>query len=271
MKRGYPHDKSLSSHAPLYKTVKTSSKKIEVSDGYSPGKGAWKRSQILEHRHDAVGRTERLWEEDVASLRGQIADLGKEKQRLQAMLQDFENAQQQSQSAGHDPKEDRFRVYQQDLWNSHQLNMELENVAKFFKLDPIENRALEVEDINKSMDQIQAELESILGNYDTANLQVNRALEHGSDIQALLLSCLKLHANPERLDSRLTECISQFEIPILVRAVVLAAINEWVFNISFPPFMSEGSTSLFLKSIEEIALEHRKSTENLCIDHLSPS
>jgi hypothetical protein len=47
----------------------------------------------------------------------------------------------------------------------------------------------------------------------------------------------------------------------------LAALNEWVFKTSFPPFMSEGSTSLFLKSIEEIALEHRKSIENLCTDH----
>jgi hypothetical protein len=267
MKRGHPHDTSVSSHAPLYKTAKTSSKKIEVSDGYSPGKGAWKRSQILEHRHDAVGMTERLWEEDVASLRGQIADLEKEKQRLWAMLEDFKNAQQQSQSAGHDPKEHRFRVYLQEIWNLHQLNIDLEDVANFFRLDATENRALEVEDINKSMEQIQAELEPILGNCDTANLQVNRALEHGSDLQALLLSCLKLHDTPENLDSRLTECISQFEIPILVRAVVLAALNEWVFKTSFPPFMSEGSTSLFLKSIEEIALEHRKSIENLCTDH----
>ncbi|KAE9373612.1 hypothetical protein N431DRAFT_407256 [Stipitochalara longipes BDJ] len=248
------------SHVPTPKTVVASSKshnRIEIRKGYSPGNGAWQRSQILDHQHDATGRLEILWEEDVTTLRGQIADLEREKERLLAMLQIFDNAQQQSESSGHDPKVSQLRVYQQDIWTLQQLNIDLESVADFFKLEATESRAFQTEHIDKSMEQIQTELESILGNCDTTNLQVNRALEHGSDLEALLLSCLKLHKTPEHLDSRLKECISQFEVPILVRAVVLAALNDWVFNASFPPFMREGSTSLFLKSIEEIALEHR--------------
>ena len=199
-----------------------------------------------------------LWEEDVTSLRGHIADLEKEKDQLSARLQNYENARKESEAAGHDPKEFQLRVFHQELWDLQQLNMGLENVADFFKMEADQNQSFQVKHIDESMEQIQAELESILGNCDTTNLQFNRHLERGSDIEALLVSCLKLHETPGQLNSRLEECISQFEAPILVRAVVLAALNDWVFNTSFPPFKREGSTSLFLKCVEEIALEHRK-------------
>jgi len=33
-------------------------------------------------------------------------------------------------------------------------------------------------------------------------------------------------------------------------------LQDWVFNTSFPPFTAEGATSLFLKSIEDIAMSH---------------
>jgi hypothetical protein len=136
--------------------------------------------------------------------------------------------------------------------------MDLESAANFFDLDASESRSLQVEVIDESMDQIQSELESILGNCDTTNLQLSTAIDHGSDLEALLLSCLNLPNTPEHLELRLKECISHFEAPILMRALVLAALNDWVFNTPFPPFMEEGAASLFLRSIEEIALEHRE-------------
>ena len=164
----------------------------------------------------------------------------------------------ETESAGHDPKEFQFWVYLQEIWDLQQLKLALNSTANFFTMEADQNRPLQVKYIDESMEQIQAELESILGNCDTTNLQVNQTLEHGPDLEALLISCLKLHETPEQLNSRLQECISQFDPSILVRAVALAALKDWVFNTSFPPFEREGSTSLFLKSIEEIALEHRK-------------
>jgi hypothetical protein len=172
------------------------------------------------------------------------------------MLQNSDNARQHRESAGQDPKESQFRVYHQQIWELQQLNMDLKGAADFFKLDASQKRSLQDENIDESMEQIQSELESILGNCDTTNLQLSMAIEHGSDLEALLLSCLDLHKAPENLNLRLKECISQFEAPVLVRALVLAALNDWVFNTAFPPFMSEGATCLFLKSIEELALEH---------------
>jgi hypothetical protein len=172
------------------------------------------------------------------------------------MLQSSKNARELCESAAQDPKESHFRLYQQQLWDLQQLNMELESAADFFKLDQSQNRSLQVEDIDKSIDQIRSALESILGNCDTSNLRLNTVIERGSDLEALLLSSLDLHKAPQHLESRLKEYISKFKVPVIVRTMVLAALQDWVFNTSFPPFMSEGATSLFLKSLEEIAMDH---------------
>jgi hypothetical protein len=133
----------------------------------------------------------------------------------------------------------------------------LENTAEFFKLDPSESRSLRIEDIDNSMDQIRSVLESILGDCDTTNLQLNTTIEPGSDLEVLLLSSLDLHKTPEHLKSHLKEYISQIEAPVILRTLVLAALQDWVFNTSFPSFMTEGATSLLLKSMEEIIMDHR--------------
>jgi chromosome segregation ATPase len=197
-----------------------------------------------------------FWEAEVATLYGQKADLEKHIQRLTAMLQHSENARQERESAGKDPKESVFRYFHQQLWDLEQRNRDLQSAARFFELDPSQNRSLQFKDIEASMDQVQTELESILGNCDTANFRLHTGIECGSDLEALLLSSLNLHKSPQDLESQLKECISEFEAPVIVRTLVLAALQDWVFNTSFPPFTTEGVTSLFLKSMEETAMNH---------------
>jgi hypothetical protein len=199
---------------------------------------------------------ESLLEAEVITLSAQKAELEKHIQKLTAMLQYSDNARQESESAGKDPKEFLFRHFYQQLWDLEQRNGDLQSTARFFELDLSQNRSLQFKDIEVSMDQIQSELESILGNCDTTNFRLHTAIERGSDLEALLLSSLNLHKTPQDLKSRLKECISEFEAPVIVRTLVLAALQDWVFNTSFPPFTAEGATSLFLKSIEDIAMSH---------------
>jgi hypothetical protein len=189
-------------------------------------------------------------------LYGKIEDLEKRNERLVAGQQIFDNARQKSESSGQDPQESQFRTYLQQLWNLDQLNMNLQNKARFFELGHTQKRSLQAEDIDNTIDKIQSKLQSILDSCDTTTLQLNTAIHPGSDFEALLLSSLDLHHTPQDIEQRLKECISQFEVPVIVRTLVLAAFQDWVFNTSFPPFMGEGATSLFLKSLEEVIMDH---------------
>jgi hypothetical protein len=222
---------------------------------------SWQRAGKLDTQQDTVRRVEEYWEEDSASLRGTIADLETKNEKLSTMLQNFKNAQKDCEEAVQDPKESQFRIYHQQMWQLEQDKMKLESAANFFELDASQSRSLQVEHIDESMEQIQSELESILRSCDISSLQLSTAVEHGSDLETLLISCLDIGETPDLLNLRLKECISQFEVPVIVRALVLTALNDWVFKTSFPPFKSEGATSLYLKSIQEIALEHRKSNK----------
>jgi chromosome segregation ATPase len=199
---------------------------------------------------------ESLLETEVVTLSAQKAELEKHIQKLMAMLQHSDNARQDRESAGKDPRESQFRHFYQQLWDLEQRNGDLQSAANFFDLNPSQNRSLQFKDIEASINQIQSELESVLGNCDSTNFQLHTAIEHGSDLEALLLSSLNLHKTPQDLESRLKEWISEFEAPVIVRTLVLAALQDWVFNTSFPPFTTEGTTSLFLKSIEDIAMSH---------------
>jgi hypothetical protein len=140
---------------------------------------------------------ESLWEAEVVTLSAEKADLDRDIQKLVAMLQHSDNARQERESAGKDPKESLFRHFYQQLWDLEQRNGDLQSAAGFFELDPSQNRSLQFKDVEESMDQIQSELESILGNCDTTSFRLNTAIEGGSDLEALLLSSLNLDQTPQ--------------------------------------------------------------------------
>jgi hypothetical protein len=251
------NDNSWSESFPGFITPSRSQKTIDIRKGYSPQneRRSWQQPPTPETSNNE-GSIESFWETEVVTLSAKKAELEKDIQKLMAMLQHSDNARQDRESAGKDPKESLFRHFYQQLWDLEQRNGDLQSAARFFDLNPSQNRSLQFKDIEASIGQIQSELESILGNCDTTNFQLHTTIEHGSDLEALLLSSLNLHKTPQDLESRLKECISEFEAPVIVRTLVLAALQDWVFNASFPPFKTEGTTSLFLKSIEDIAMAH---------------
>jgi hypothetical protein len=216
----------------------------------------WHEFQSLDVDKDNSGRVNNILEAEVVTLYGKVADLEKKNQKLVATLQLYDNARQECESAGQNPQEAQFRTYHQQLWNLEQLNMNLQNNAKFFELGPSQKRSLQEKDINNIMYRIQSKLQSILDNCETTSLQLSTAIKRGSDSEALLLSSLDLHKSPQDLQQRLKECASQFDVSVIVRTLVLSALQDWVFNISFPPFKSERAASLFLESMEEVILDH---------------
>ena len=194
-------------------------------------------------------------EMEVTRLCNKQADLEEKNKRLLDRIQHLENARLAREEATKDPREAEIYHHQRLVWDLQRRNSALELAAPFFKQISTQQRPVDLHKLDKYMDQIKSELESMLQGNEIAVLNPTTTIVPNSDLELLVRACLGVSPASQELSMLWNDCIPKYDSVYIVRGIAVAALREWVFDTDYPAFASDGVSSPLHKVYQSLAMD----------------
>lgn len=173
------------------------------------------------------------WKEEVDKLYERRMKLERSQKKLLAENKDLKLAQQQRENAGRDPLERYLFDQRRLVYAAEQRISRMEEIVQFAPRDVSQKRSLDWKrKVDDYMDGIGAELDSVLHSHDTSIRLLTPEIPIESDLGSLM-TCAFGMGNWEQ---SLKSCDLKFGARAVVKSLVLAALQIWVFLTAFPNF-----------------------------------
>lgn len=214
--------------------------------GRTTNEDRWtKHLRSLENKHSQeIAHLQELWQAEVESLSIKEAEAQRTIRDLKAQVKHLNEARKarqegERQSHGEDANISLETRQFEDLEEIYRLtkeNREMQKFAAFADLNLPGNLHLGHDTIDEAMDQIQFELSSISYHRSSSPRLFHKLFAISGDLRSLILSAFGSDIQTAGGRDDVETIIKKFDAQICIRALVLAAVRDWVFMSRFPNF-----------------------------------
>ncbi|KAF7950228.1 hypothetical protein EAE96_007519 [Botrytis aclada] len=214
--------------------------------GQAANGDSWpKRLRSLENKHNQeITQMQELWQAESekfsikeSEAQGTIRDLRAQLKHLnEARMARQEEEQRASESDANVSLETRQFEDLEEIYRLTKENREMHKFSDFADLDFPGSLNLGHDRVDDAIDQIQFELSSISCHHINASQLSHKTFSMPSDLRNLMISTF--NSDIETVIGRIEVGIitKKFGAQICLRALVLAALRDWVFTSRFPNF-----------------------------------
>ena len=218
---------------------------------------------------DEIRAIRGLWDQAAENFHRREEELTETIQRLEAEKSHMELARRERDRACGHPYEDTSYLKNHEIWA---LSQQLQKVAEnsiFAQLEPEHETPFNSDDIDKAINTIQFELQSIMCGHDfRKHLQIPR-IERQSDFGSLIRSALEIGQDDRHLGP-VKAMLARFDPRHIIRIFFVAALRDWVFMSDFPNFTPVEDRHNYLHAYRDIIMSVGKDLPLAFIGNLYP-
>lgn len=192
----------------------------------------------LEAKEDEIMRLRAQWQGEVYDLSQQHTKSAQTVLELRAQLKHREIAERLCQGVGKNPLEDTLFEYIHQNWRLLQRVQEMKKQISFYQRTPAQSQTTIQQCIDEAVSTISSELESVLDGHNMSASLRCPAINLGSDLACLIRATFGSSDFPGDEILHFRRCVGKYgsEQGMIIRALISAALREWVFLSDFPHF-----------------------------------
>ncbi|PVH73658.1 hypothetical protein DL98DRAFT_659315 [Cadophora sp. DSE1049] len=159
---------------------------------------------------------------------------------LRAEIAHLKIAREDRQRAGKNPLEELLFTKDEEIWFLKQKNHEMQKLAGFAQSIPEQRKSLPPKDISNALRAIENELQSILHGHDLGVPLLQPPLGKDADLASLVRTMFAEDPGSGLLTQQFLSSTLKWDMIVVLRALAVAALGEWVFATKFPVFCPTG-------------------------------
>ena len=202
---------------------------------------------------DEIRAIRGLWDQAAENFHRREEELTETIQRLEAEKSHMELARKERDRACGHPYEETSYLKNHEIWA---LSQQLQRIAEnsiFARLEPENETPFNSDDIDKAINTIQFELQSIMCGHDfRAYLQIPK-IERQSDFGSLIRSALEIGQDDRHLGP-VKAMLARFDPRHIIRIFFVAALRDWVFMSDYPNFTPVDDRHDYLRAYRDIIM-----------------
>lgn len=214
--------------------------------------------EVLRLRHE-VNAVREQWHQEVERFEREDQRRKQIENDLRAEIAHLKIARDDRQKAGKNPLEEILFAKDEEIWFLKQKNHEMQRLAGFAQSIPKQPKSLPQKDISNALQAIGNELQSIFHGHDLGLPWFRPSMAEDTDLASLAAITFADSNGSGSLVQQLWNSLSKWGTVVVVRALAVAALRNWVFATEFPDFGRNGDPRILL-AYRAAILTHGKLT-----------
>jgi hypothetical protein len=218
----------------------------------------------LKSKDSEIRSVREQWQDEVWELNQEKAKALKTEQELRALIKHRDMASRQAEGCGKDPLEEILFSQNHQIHSLTQRVQDMKKQMSFCQQSPQQSAEINKCAIDEAMSKISSEMESVMHGHDINKSLLCPSFLIGADLRDLVRAIFGNRRGPEDEMSHFRRFMAKFglEPQIIIRSLISAALQIWVFRTDFPNF--DRTRSRLLEAFRKVVLTHGKTSFVRC-------